>query len=45
MVGNGAFHQDESLKKVYKSGLYGLLKWRELATATERGTYATELSF
>jgi hypothetical protein len=45
MVGSGNFHQDESLAANLKTGLWALLKWRELATATERGTYATELSF
>jgi hypothetical protein len=45
MKGSGNFHQDESLKKKRKSGYWMLSKWRELSTAAERATYATQLSF
>jgi hypothetical protein len=45
IVGTGDFHQDESLRNNRVSGLWGLMKWRELATATERTTYATQLAF
>jgi hypothetical protein len=43
--GNGGFHQDESLKDSRKSSLWGLAKWRELSTATDRAAYATQLAF
>jgi hypothetical protein len=45
MVGNGGFHQDESLQRIYNSSLWEVGKWRELSTETERGTYATQLAF
>ena len=45
MVGSGAFHQDESLENRRISGLWKLLKWRELHTAADRLTYASELAF
>jgi len=34
--GTTEFHQDESLSSKRISGLYGLLKWRELATPSDR---------
>jgi hypothetical protein len=43
--GTGGFHQDESLKNNRKSSLWGLAKWRELATAADRAVYATQLAF
>lgn len=45
MVGNGSFHQDESLGEKRVSGLWKLLKWRELSTTTTRAAYATEMAF
>jgi hypothetical protein len=45
MRGSGNFHQDESLENNRISGLWKLLKWRELFTATERTSYASELAF
>lgn len=45
MVGNGSFHADESLARIRNSGLWGLTKWRELSTASDRSAYATQLAF
>lgn len=45
MVGTGAFHQDESLENNRISGLWKLLKWRELYTATDRAAFSSHLSF
>jgi hypothetical protein len=45
LSGQGKFHQDESLANLRSSGIWGLAKWRELSTATERATYATKLAF
>jgi hypothetical protein len=45
MVGTGNFHQDESLRANRTSGLWGLMKWRELSTASQRAVYASQLAF
>ena len=45
MVGSGNFHQDESLDNYRVSGLWKLLKWRELYTASGRAVYASQMSF
>jgi hypothetical protein len=45
MVGSGNFHQDESLGNYRISGLWKLLKWRELYTAPDRAAYASQMSF
>ena len=43
--GNGARHQDESLSRLRSSGIWGLDKWREITTAAERATSASQLGF
>ncbi len=45
MGGNGEFHQDLSLAGVRTSGLWKLLKWRELVTAAERAAFASHFAF
>jgi hypothetical protein len=45
MVGSGNFHQDESLDNYRISGLWKLLKWRELYTESGRAYYANHMSF
>jgi hypothetical protein len=45
LAGGGAFHQDESLSNLRSSGIWGLTKFREITTATERATYASQLNF
>jgi hypothetical protein len=45
MVGSGNFHQDLSLASNLITGLWKVLKWRELSSATDRATYASNLSF
>jgi hypothetical protein len=47
MTGSGNFHQDESLANVRTSGLYQLMKWREITTAAELASpaVATPLAF
>ena len=45
MGGNGEFHQDLSLAGVRTSGLWKLLKWRELVTASERAVFASHFAF
>ncbi len=45
MGGNGEFHQDLSLAGIRTSGLWKLLKWRELVTATERAAFASHFAF
>ncbi len=45
MGGNGEFHQDLSLTGVRTSGLWKLLKWRELVTASERAVFASHFAF
>lgn len=45
MVGSGNFHQDLSLGKIRTTGMWKLLKWRELSTIPDRALYAAELSF
>lgn len=45
MVGNAAFHYDESLPKTLVTGLWGLRKWRELSTPTELAAYTDQLNF
>jgi hypothetical protein len=43
VVGNAAFHYDESLANWGANNPYGIVKWRELTTATDRATYTTVL--
>jgi hypothetical protein len=45
MVGSGNFHQDLSLESKRISGLWKVLKWRELSSAGDRAVYASNLSF
>jgi hypothetical protein len=39
LVGNAAFHYDESLARYGANTPFGIVKWRELATAAERELY------
>jgi hypothetical protein len=45
VVGNAAFHYDESLGNIGGSGSFTPSKWRELTLATDRALYASALSF
>ena len=45
MVGSGNFHQDLSIQRIRTSGMWKMLKWRELATQSDRATYASEVAF
>jgi len=45
LTGNAAFHYDESLANWGVNTPYGVVKWRELAAAAERSTYAAQLNF
>jgi hypothetical protein len=45
MVGNAAFHYDESLGDFDGNSPYGISKWTELTTATERADYSAKLNF
>ncbi|MBK8857173.1 MAG: hypothetical protein IPN11_05635 [Opitutaceae bacterium] len=40
LVGNAAFHYDESLANSGEDTPYGITKWRELSTAESRAAYA-----
>lgn len=45
MVGSGNFHQDLSLANIRTTGMWKMLKWRELATESDRATYSGEVAF
>lgn len=45
ITGNAAFHYDESLANWGVNTPYGIYKWRELRTAADRISYATQLAF
>ena len=45
MNGNGNFHYDESLANFTNTSIYGITKWRELTTPSERSAYTAQLSF
>jgi hypothetical protein len=45
MVGNAAFHYDESLADFGGSSPYGISKWTELTSAAQRTDYKDELDF
>ena len=45
MVGNAAFHYDESLGQFGGRSPYGISKWTELTSATQRATYQEKLAF
>ncbi|MBC7368215.1 MAG: hypothetical protein H7343_15615 [Undibacterium sp.] len=44
VVGNSAFHYDESLANFGGDNAYGVTRWRELITAADRTLYASRLS-
>ena len=43
--GNAAFHYDESLANLGGSNPYGVTKWRELLTASDKSPYTSSLAF
>jgi hypothetical protein len=45
LVGNAAFHYDESLNNLGAGQPYGITQWTELTSASSRQTYASVLSF
>lgn len=45
MNGNTKFHYDDALGRLTTGNPYGISKWRELQTGTERNAYSTQLSF
>lgn len=45
VVGDAAFHYDESLADFGANNPYGIVKWRELTTATDRSAYTSQLDF
>ena len=45
MVGNAAFHYDESLANFGGSSPFGISKWTELTSASQRASYRDELGF
>jgi Tfp pilus assembly protein PilX len=45
VVGNAAFHYDESLADWGKNTPFGIYKWRELIAAGDRDDYTTQLAF
>ncbi|MBW7894170.1 MAG: hypothetical protein H3C27_03580 [Opitutaceae bacterium] len=45
VTGNASFHYDESLANFDTDDPYGITKWRELTTATERSAYLSLMSF
>lgn len=44
VVGNAAFHYDESLANWGGNNPFGIVKWRELVAAADRAVYVTQLS-
>ncbi len=44
LTGNAAFHYDESLANFGSDNPYGVFKWRELNSAADHATYATQLA-
>ena len=45
IMGNAAFHYDESLADWGVNTPYGIYKWRELVSAADRVSYATQFAF
>lgn len=45
VVGNAAFHYDESLANFGGNTPYGITAWRELVSAGDRNAYSSQLSF
>ena len=44
VVGNAKFHYDEALAEYGGVNPWGVVKWRELATTTDRATYTTAMA-
>jgi hypothetical protein len=44
-TGNAAFHWDESLADETVGNPYGMSKWREITSSTDRAVYSTLMSF
>ena len=44
-TGGADFHFDEALAKLSSTNPFGVSRWKELQSATERAVYAAELSF
>ncbi len=44
LTGNAAFHYDESLADLGGNNPYGVTRWRELASESDRNTYASVMS-
>jgi Tfp pilus assembly protein PilX len=44
VVGNAAFHYDESLANWGGSNPFGVVNWRELTTAADRAVYVTQIN-
>ena len=45
VVGNAAFHYDESLADFGGTSPYGISKWTELTSATQRADFREDLDF
>lgn len=45
MNGGTDFHYDEALVNLGTGNPFGIIKWRELQSASERASYATQLNF
>lgn len=45
MNGGTEFHYDDALSRLTTGNPYGISKWRELQSATERSTYAAQLGY
>ncbi len=45
ITGNDSFHYDENLGRVGNAGNFNPSKWRELVSASDRNTFATQLNF
>ena len=45
LVGNAAFHYDESLGNLGDGNPFRVAKWKELTTAAERATVASKFNF
>jgi hypothetical protein len=45
MNGGTEFHYDDALSRMTTGNPYGIQKWRELQSASERASYATPLNF
>lgn len=45
MNGGTEFHYDDALGRITTGNPYGISKWRELQSASERATYSTQLGY